>query len=273
MKRTIVIFLCLFTFQVTRAQKTELKFSMGYDFSSASQYFISEIEDSNNSYNYKKVDASLGRGLVASAGIHRLLKPWLGISIDADYRKSLPAVKGTTKVNTFTDYSYSEDNKWSSQIIEVSPSVILKIPGQKINPYSKFGFVVPVYSKIKVEGRYTASSFSWSSSGENTKIYRLKNTIGYNAAIGIAPAINKKVSFIAEIRLSSQSIQVKKSTLTSDIVNGSEMIGTYTVSMKETIYVKKLDNQQYNADEPTRELGFSLPYSSIGLHAGLSIKL
>jgi hypothetical protein len=275
MKMSIVLLFFLLIFQINNAQKTELKISTGYHFSSGSQYFISEIDNSYSNFSSKRIDASLGRGLAVSAGINYFFKPWMGISTDINYKKTLPGVSGKTEFNSFTDYSYSEENKWNSELMEVSPSLILKIPGKKINPYSKFGFVVPFYSRLKVTGNYSARSFGIpTNTGENTKIFRLKNTIGYTASIGIAPELkNKKISFIAEIQLLSHSIQAKKSTLTSDISNGVERIDTYTVSAKETIYVKELGTQSYNPDEPRKEIGFSLPYSSIGLNIGLSIKL
>jgi len=185
----------------------------------------------------------------------------------------LPPVKGN---NTFAsiDYYYSEENKWNSQTISISPSLILKIPGQKINPYSKFGFVLPLYSRIKVTGNYQASGLVGPlTAGENIKIFRLRNTIGYTASVGIAPQSKKRTSFFAEISLLSQSIKTKRSTVTSDKSNGVERIGTYSVYSKETIYVKNIGSQDYNPDKPAKALSFSLPYSSIGLNAGFSIKL
>jgi len=275
MKTSLALLLFLLIFQINNAQKTELKISTGYHFSSGSQYFISDIDNSYNNFSSKRIDASLGRGLAIAAGINYFFNSWLGISTDIGYKKTMPEVSGKTEFNSFTDYSYSEENKWNAELIEVSPSFILKIPGNKINPYSKFGLVVPIYSKIKVTGNYSSRSFGiQTNTGENTKIFRLKNTIGYTASMGIAPELkNKKVSFLAEIQLMSHSIQAKKSTLTSDISNGVEKIDTYTVAAKETIYVKELSNQSYNSNEPVKQLGFSLPYSSIGLNIGLSIKL
>ena len=264
----------LLLLQVTSAQKTELRISTGYNISSGSQYFLSDIQGSNGTFSYEKVDASLGRGVNLLVGIDHSWKSWLGLSVNINYLKTLPAVKGKTEFASLSDYYYSEDNKWRSMVAEISPALLLKVPGKKINPYSSLGFTVPFYSKIKVTANYSSYGLGIPlSKGEKTKIYKLKNTIGYNATMGIAPEINKKVSFFLEARLVSQSIQVKKSSLTSDIANGNERINTYTVSQKETVYVKKLGSQSYNSNEPVKQLGFSLPYSSIGLNLGLSIKL
>ena len=273
MNTAIFLLLNLVIFQTINAQETRMRIGAGYNFSSASQHFLSDIESSSNNYSYKKVDASLGRGLEIRGGIDHLFKPWIGISVDANYRKSLPTIKGTFLYSSAADNYYKEENKWTSQLIEISPSLLLKIPGKKINPYSRFGFVVPIYSKIKVTGEYIRITFIDMTTGENEKIFRLKNTLGYTASVGIAPELNKRITFFAEVGLLSQSIQVKRSTLTSDKVNGVEKIDTYNTATKETIYVKKTNNQGYNPDQPRKELGFSLPYSSIGLNAGLSIKL
>jgi hypothetical protein len=275
MKTSLALLLFMFFFQINNAQKAELKISSGYHFSSGSQYFISDIDNSYNDFSSKKIDASLGRGLAIAAGINYFFNSWVGISMDIAYKKTMPPVSGKTEFNSFTDYSYSEENKWNSELMQVAPTLILKIPGKKINPFSKFGFVVPFYSKIEVTGNYSSRSFGiQTNTGENTKIFHLKNTIGYIASMGIAPELkNKKFSFLAEIQLLSHSIQAKKSTLTSDISNGVETIDNYTIAAKETIYVKELRNQSYNSNEPTKQLGFSLPYSSIGLNIGLSIKL
>lgn len=220
------------------------------------------------------MDASLGRGWEIRCGVDYPLKSWIGLSIDANYKKSVPPIKGSFLLSGAAEYYQKEENKWNSQLIEISPSLLLKIPGKKLNPYSRFGFVLPIYSKIKVTGDYKIITMTGMTTGKNEKIFRLKNTLGYTASVGIAPEINKKLSFIAEARLVSHGIQAKKSTLTSNVVNGTERIDTYPVAQKEVIYVKKMDGQSsYNSNEPRREIGFSLPYSSIGLNVGLSIKL
>jgi len=274
MKKSIVLFCCLQIAQIINAQKAELKISTGYHFSSSSQYFISEVNSSYNNFSSRRIDASLGRGLVVSTGINYSFKSWMGISMDIAYKKTLPSVSGKTEFNSVSDYSYSEKTRWRSELAVACPSLILKIPGKKINPYSKFGLVVPLYSKIKLQANYSARSFGIpTNNGERTLIFRLKNTIGYAASMGIAPELNKKISFLAEIQLLSHSIQARKSALTSDISNGVERVDTYNVSAKETIYVKKLGNQSYNSNEPAKQIGFTLPYSSIGFNVGLSIKL
>ena len=274
MKKSIVLFCCLQIAQVINAQKAELKISTGYHFSSSSQYFISDVNSSYNNFSSRRIDASLGRGLAVSTGINYSLKSWMGISMDIAYKKTLPSVSGKTEFNSVTDYSYSEKTRWRSELAVASPSFILKIPGKKINPYSEFGLVVPLYSKVRLQANYSATSFGIpTNKGERTLIFRLKNTIGYAASMGIAPELNKKISLLADIQLVSHSIQAKKSTLTSDISNGVERVDTYNVSAKETIYVKKLGNQSYNSNEPAKQIGFTLPYSSIGLNVGLSIKL
>ena len=265
---------CLFMFCfISSAQTTALRLSTGYNFSAGSQYFLSELEGSTGNYTYQRVDASLGRGINVAAGVDYLCKDWLGFSLDISYLKTAPPVKGNTEFNTVVDYSYSEENKWRSNIAEVSPALLLKIPGKKLNPYSRFGLLIPFYSKIKVTADYTSRSFAMVTTGKKTTIFRLQSTLGYTATAGIAPEINKKLSFVAEARLLSHAIRVKKSTLTSDIVNGTERADSYLVAQKEVIYVKKADNQPYNGNEPRKELAFSLPYSSIGLTVGLSIKL
>jgi hypothetical protein len=273
MKQVRLFVIGLFIAQAVDAQNLEFNFGGGYHFSSASQFFIDNISSSGSTTSYKRIASSFGRGISAIAGLRYSLSHWLDLWIDVRYAFSVPAVKGST-VFSGIDYYYNESNKWKSRVLQASPSIGLKIASQKLQPYARLGITVPVYSRINVSASYTSSGFGGPiATGSNRKIYRLKHTAGYTAAAGIAPALSKKLSVFVEVDIISQAIQVRRSSLVSDIVNGVEKIDTYPTATRETIYVRKLDSQTYDPNEPSRQLGFSLPYSSIGLNAGLRVKL
>jgi hypothetical protein len=136
------------------------------------------------------------------------------------------------------------------------------------------GVLLPFYSHLEEDADWGAVYMAGSANGRSHKVFRLRNTAGYNAAVGIAPKLDKHMALFAEINIQSMAILARHSELTSDLQNGVEKIGTYTTYAKETDYVKKTDgNYQYSDNKPAQQLTFSFPYSSIGIHIGVSFKL
>lgn len=272
MKKAWLITLFVLPTAFCQAQKTSLHIGSGYAFSATSQTLLLNNYNSNSFSRTEIVKASLGRGTGIVAGVRHWIRPWIGIALDADYRKTLPAIKGSSR-STGIDYSYNSENKWKSQAVFVSPSILFKVVGRKLNPYAAVGILVPVYSRVNMKSAYTSSGFGGTTSGGSEQKMTLKNTVGFNSSLGIAPAINKRFSFFASLNLQAISIQAKKSTMLSIKANGVEMIDAYTTNDREILYVKKLKDNTYDENKPRKEIGFSLPYSSIGVSAGLQINL
>ena len=197
----------------------------------------------------------------------------LGLGLRA--LQTVPAVKGRNHVE-FVDYYYHETTKWNSTLVNLTPGFTIQVPEHTLQPYAGFFFLLPVYARLKTEGDYQYSSFGGPvGSGTIKTRYRLRHSLGFQTTAGIATQSRKGMSWFAEMSICTQSVLLKKSTITSDIRNGVETIGQYTRYSRETDYVKELVAQSRPAttDEPQQKLSFPIPYSSIGLQGGIRIKL
>jgi hypothetical protein len=272
MKKLYLAVLFFMTIHLAMAQKSSFRFSAGYHFSTAGQTLLNNNLFNNYASSTKKVDASFGRGIQLSAGYQHWIKSWFGWAVDVDYGRTLPPVKGSTKTISI-DYSYSEETKWKSNHVFVIPSMVFKIAGNKLNPWASFGVIVPAYARLRVTAAYSTYGFGPEQSGVIKRTMTVKHTLGASSSLGIAPSINKHLTFFTALQIRSIAIQAKKMTVTSDKINGVEQIGSYSRAAKETFYVKKLKDELYFDDKPRKETGFSLPFSSVGVVAGLQINL
>ncbi|HTD93473.1 MAG TPA: hypothetical protein VK644_06665 [Chitinophagaceae bacterium] len=272
MKKLYLVVLFFMFVHLAMAQKSSFRFGTGYHFSTAGQTLLNINLYNNYASSSRKVDASLGRGIRLTAGYQHWLRSWFGFAVDVDYARTAPPVKGSTHTNSI-DYNYSEETKWKSDQFFIIPSMVFKIAGNKLNPWASFGVIVPAYGRLRTNVAYTTSGFGPGQSGISKRTVTVKHTLGASSSLGIAPSINKHLTFFTALQIRAISIQAKKMTTTSDLLNGVEQIDTYSRSAKETIYVRKLKYQLYDSDQPRKETGYSLPFSSVGIIAGLQINL
>ena len=270
---SLFLFLAAFGATAMGQQQWQLRLGGGYDFSAASQYMLTQTNGNATSTNYRSVNSSFGRGLGFNADITCWINRYFGFTAGGAWHNTLPEVKGHSNFSGF-EYGSEEDNNWRSSTVVATAGITLKVPDTKLNPYARMSMLLPVYTRVTNDADWKDYSMFNNSSGTSQHVYRLRNTVGYNAALGIAPALSKHTAVFAEINIQSLAILARHSTMTSYKQNGVEQIDSYSVYSRETDYVKKMDTSYpYNADAPNRQLTFSFPYSSIGIHIGVSFKL
>jgi len=274
MKFFLLSFFFAGLFMPCSAQKQwDLRLQAGYDFSTASQYLLNHAMVTSLSSVTRAVNSSFGRGPSFSADVTRWVNNWFGFTAGGRYHITGPAVKGYYDYNA-VDYRYNATSSWHSHTAIAMAGIALKVPDTKLHPYARMGVLLPIYAGITENADWSSFGLTGSSHGQYKKVFRVRNTAGYTASAGIAPKLGKHMSVFAEINLQSLAILARRSELISYKQNDAEKIDTYPVYARKTDYVKKLDEYRtYSADEPSQELTFSFPYSSIGIHIGVSFKL
>ncbi|MBS1565773.1 MAG: hypothetical protein JST39_15400 [Bacteroidetes bacterium] len=277
MKAIYSLLLLTLFYTCSRAQRSwELRIGGGYGFSTASQILLNGYNYYSSSTNWSSntwtVNSSLGRAVQANADITWWLHRYLGVTVGAGWQSTPSAIKGTSN-SIGIDFGSSTTEKWESKAMMAMAGIALKIPDTKLQPYMRMGLLLPVYSRLVNSAEVTSSSMIGVSHGSSERIFRLRNTAGYSAAIGISPSAGKHLRLFAEISLQSLAPLAKHSELTRSVVNDVDQMPMMTTNIKEIDYVKKMDNNTYDPNKPSQEPTFSLPYSSIGLRAGVSFKL
>jgi hypothetical protein len=270
---SLIAGLWLFLLPAAAQEKITLRIGAGYHLAAGSQHILDKVENVNGPGNTNTVTSSFGRGISFSADATWWLSPILGVSAGGSYLITTPQLKGIYQSYISIDASSGSDKTMRSGSTMAMAGIALKIPHTKLHPYARFGVLLPVSTQIRVDANWSNVTITGFTHGTYRQTFKLRNTAGYTASVGLAPALNKHLSLFAEINLQSLAILARSATLDSYTTNGVEQIGTYPIASRKTIYVKKQQFEPYDPNGPGKALTFSFPYSSIGANIGIDIKL
>jgi hypothetical protein len=268
-----ILFLTTLGYSSISQQKFELRLGAGYSFSTGSGYKLDNTGYGNGNPN--SVDGSFGGGVSLNADATWWLNSVFGVSAGGSFNTTAPDVKGHYLVDLMAVDNYSRsDFSWHANTGLAMAGIALRIPHVKLNPYARMGVLLPVYSSLKEDATWTNTTIAGTTGGDYKRTFKLGNTPGYSASMGIAPQLNKHLALFAEVNIQALSILARRATLTSYVVRGTETINMYNANFKETIYEKNPAPPYTNdPNQPSHQTTFSFPYNSIGLHIGVSIKL
>jgi hypothetical protein len=246
MKKTITfIFAVLFVLTVTNlfSQSAYVKLGGGYGLSLASQEMYNAGTGTTNDYKY----GSFGEGVNFQAGFGYNLNPNIALELAGSY------TLGKKFENTFgTGIVYT--GKMYANTISIMPSVVVKAPMKDITPYTRFGMVLAIPSKLYEE---TATG-----TGAPTGTFKAKESggvgLGIQGAVGINFKAGKQLGIFAEIF----GIGMNYSPSTwenTDTYTGGTIIPkkTYEENWTPTAGDNKLAAQRYS-------------FSSFGMNVGLT---
>lgn len=141
------------------------------------------------------------------------------------------------------------------------PSLVMQY-GNKVQLYTRMGVVLPVISRIENSFAYNATFNSTTQQIKGVEILKHRFNAGLFAAIGIKGQITKGLQGWAEMNYTSLTLSVKKAELTEYFVNGQNVLNRVTNPTQQ--YTPASANA--NTTLPT----MVHPYSSLGLHLGIS---
>jgi hypothetical protein len=76
-------------------------------------------------------------------------------------------------------------------------------------------------------------------------------------------------SLFGECLYTGMSYRPKETEITTRTVNGQDVLGQLSEYDKRSVYVKELKSENYNPDEPRKELQTPSPLSSISFNFGV----
>jgi len=245
-----------------------------YEYQSA--YNGTRTINANGTQTYNIKTASLSAGVQSVIGLGYMFTENIGVQLDAGIGISnttytfndnnIPLnVGGSTPV----PYNISTTQHANSPVF-MMPSLVLQTSGDKIKAYSRFGFALPLNTKVTQDqvftngagtGALTVDDFTW----------QIKSgfSLGYTAAAGIKYKISDKVSLWAELSLLSVSVYTKEQDLKSWVEDGQSVpLSNYTTA--QTIKFSKtatIDStySQFPA--------YAQPFSNMGINVGINITI
>lgn len=141
----------------------------------------------------------------------------------------------------------------------------------------KAGLIVSLGNKLVSTQSYK-SSFSLgggSNSSESINEYTGGISFGFHGSLGFNYIINDKFMLFAECAANCQNWAPTKGELTKSMQNGVDQLPNMDKVDKEVEFVNSYtegSNTVNNPNEPTTELKFFMPFSSIGLNIGIVMR-
>lgn len=240
---TIMAILLAFSCSVY-SQQIYVKAGVGYGFSLAEQ----KIYDAGiSSTNFDIQYGSFNEGTSVHAGFGYNINKNFAVELDGSYmfggKYEYNIIQSGTNANIL--------NKWYANTISIIPSLVLKVPSEKVSPYSRLGVVFGIPTKY-----YEATTSLKSGT------YKLKETgglgIGFQGAFGINYNSGNNIDLFAEVYGTAMSWS--PSTL-ENTENFSGVPLEPTITYESTFTKVAGDNK---AEKP------KYPFSNFGINIGFT---
>jgi len=251
-KRTLLIFLCACMFaQAASAQKGfQATFDVGYGFPAGLQ---TVVDDNGNTRTV--IPYSSGAGINADLSGTYFFTDHIGIGLDLNYLLGTPVVyhdfidngiRGTIIVN----------NTLTSNMFAVTPDLVVSMNNPGINPYARIGVVLGTASVVQT------STEDGTDAHTGTYIETTTGSLaaGFYGGTGVQIALSDNFALDVELFGRIMSFEPTQSVNTQ-AYDGDQKSETIT-------YAKKIDNTTAANTELTPEL----PFSSIGIKVGITLK-
>ncbi|PSL43470.1 outer membrane protein with beta-barrel domain [Chitinophaga niastensis] len=337
MKRPLLLFAVLFGLTVTGIAQDKsgsaahsrfyLKVTGGYFFSVSPGQFPNvgpyPPEDLHKEFNpthanpfdtlsRKVLTGSYGQGVRGGLTVGYDINKYMSVEGTFNYfhsQKNLMTNQLTTLVGSGKELGHVESHGYVNAI-DFAPSVVISPGMEKVNPYVRFGVVVPLWGRLYIETE--ASQLSQPTvlvppgSMIHTVISRKEEikpniTVGFEGALGVSFKVASRFDVFVEaeyrnVPVKSKEKEVTRYNETNTLVNGStgatiqvlstRSVDQLSVAEKKTVYVTTLDqnsntpiNQQgtktfYKDDtKPSNDLKSYINIGGLGVNAGLKFRL
>jgi len=246
----------------------------GYNLGIANQSLLNNYERTNNIEKMENVKTSLGKGLNFGLNLGYMFNGNIGIDLQCSYLLGDETTGESEDNFTFFDINYYDFEKISikSQMFRVNPSIIIASGFDKLDPYAKFG-VIFGFGSINLN--YLDEEYE-NNQLEDKEVVKWKMdggmAFGISSALGLMYHISDLISVYGELDLVGMSYAPIKGVMTEYTVNGADKLPDLTTDAKEIEFLDEItydDDNPPSTAEPSKELKFYFPYSSIGLNIGV----
>lgn len=281
----ITVFACIFYANNLFGQGAYIKVSTGYSFAVSAQnidgfnnstevYSSSYSGSSQESCTEEQVDVSLGKGLNFDGAFGYMFNKNLAAELGFSYLLGAESEARSEYEYTYRGYydniSYHSltDYTLSSNMLRITPAVIISSGLVGINPYAKFGLVI---GKGTIHYDYEEN--------DDDNIYKYKEewngglSMGFNTAVGANYALGGNILLFGEISMINMSYAPTNGEVTEASYNGEDNLSDMTTNEKETEFVDEYSYSDSSSPDglPNKELKQNLPFGSLGLIFGIKI--
>lgn len=242
---------------------------VGYGAPALREMLLVDYHDMQNSTTYKGVYGSLGQGLVPQVAFGYKFNPNLGLELGYGY---LLGSKITADINDESSpfVERGTQQMWA-RMHQFSIGARVTASEGSWQPYMRIGMGFGVGGRVFHEEETTTTGPSFSGSYHRIEEYDGGLAFGFTGGLGLHYHTSDMFAIFLEASMVAQNWAPKHSEITTFDVNGQNQLSSMSIRQKETDYVKELTdvNGPANDGQPSQDLRFFLPMSSIGLTAGV----
>ena len=255
------------------SQSFNMSISGGYCFPLASEMHVNTITQfANPNYpnTYSTILQSVKPNSFGNGGNVALSMDWFsknnigfGLKVNALISTPVNYSASSTDAN-YNIYNYNfTDKAFSFQFI---PHLNFKHDFKKVSPYIEMGMIIGV---TQMNESFVATDNNGNTFSSDTKNYG-NALLGFYSSLGVAFNVSKVVKLTLAVNCSAGSYSPSKYEVTSYSVNGVSQLGSMPEAIQQGSFVKQMNftAQQYS-NEPGTELKFAIPFSNVGVNAGI----
>lgn len=266
MKNLMMLFaLVLIVATKSNAQKSMVKFQVGYGLPLSQSTIINLGQTVNSTTTITALSGSYGGGLQLEAGYIYSFSDALSFQFDAAFLQG-KKINVTLPVGTG-----SVLNSYYAHFGELAPMIRINGKEGKLKPYMAVGPLIG-FGNTFAQSTFASSS---SSVSESVRKYSGSLTFGAKSIVGVEFKANK-FSYYIQATMINMSFSPTKSEITKDVQNGVDVSGNLTVAQKQTVYQSSYSynsSNPINQNQPTTSLKFYQSFSSLSLNAGVMFRL
>lgn len=214
-----------FTSVKSHAQEFYIRGGMGYSMENAGTEFnnadpngLTMIRQSTDitvnpdgSARVKSLNGTLGSGFKGTVTLGYMFNKYVGAELGFNYFTGEEKTIG--KLNSPLMHS---EAKAYLEGIDVMPALFLTPGFEKLNPYARFGFLIPVAGKLHIDSQAYAPDGGGEGVDINVKArteVESRFSVGFAGALGVAYPISPKLQVFGEVEMKSLSIKSKSAEI------------------------------------------------------------
>jgi len=265
----VILFICTALIPDAKSQ-ISVQAQLGY----ALPWAENDVPDGSitvKSSNVQEIDLykkSFGAGQYYTFSLSYPVVPNFSLGLQFSY---LSGAKTSLTVDFSPNYSVET---YSGRMLWVTPQILMEKPFRHLTAYVGIGPSVGLSGKIIKEFKDGNQSNVYESKGISSK----GMAYGVSSKLGVAYFIGKKkqMKLLAEIQLISASYAPRRSDLVKLNKNGTDILGSLTVSERAVVYKKNQITDQTVTPDPNQPSVATIRYyafSSVGINIGIAYLL
>lgn len=157
--------------------------------------------------------------------------------------------------------------------VNLCPALVLHSNGRRFNAYLRAGPVLPVNTKrtLNITEQYNSSSSFGSYHVRAKMLEESKPAIGAGAALGTSFSVQPHLSIFVECNITALQMYIRQRTYTGFTYNGQDILDAIPDVERTILYEEDGEDRGPTATTSPVRPTYPVPYSALGIVAGLSV--